>query len=407
MNLSNLTLLALALGLWSGCGRQTPVEAKKETGPVKVHVAPVVAREVQRFVDSVGTLYPFDEAIISAEIEGRVDRVSFDLGDFVSEGQEMVRISDEEQRYIVAQNEAQLRQSLERLGLKDEKDRVADIRETPEVRRSQADLFEFEQRYKRVRSLVDQGIAAKFEMDQAQARYQAAQAAYDATLNQTRNLIQEVERFKAGLELQRKKLRDTSVKAPFSAYIKERQVTQGQYVRPNAPLMTLVKIDPIRLRIEVPERMAPWIRIGQIADVYVEAFEDRRFEGKVWRISPTVDQSKRTFVVEALIANPNGALKPGSYAKARLATNKMETIRLVPFKAVNYVFGTNKTYVVNGDTIESRDVKLGDRFNDDVEILEGLEAGQQVAITQLNRLDTGGKVQVMTGPVAATDRQVN
>jgi RND family efflux transporter MFP subunit len=162
---------------------------------------------------------------------------------------------------------------------------------------------------------VEQGIGSQQDLDEAQARSQSLQAAYDAMLNQTRNLVRDVERTRAVLDLQRKKLRDTQVRAPFAANVKERQVTVGQYVRPNTPLLTLVKIDPIRLRAEVPERMAPWIKVGQVAEVIVEAFENRKFRGKIWRISPTVDQSKRTFVVEALIDNRRAELKPGSYAR--------------------------------------------------------------------------------------------
>jgi RND family efflux transporter MFP subunit len=127
----------------------------------------------------------------------------------------------------------------------------------------------------------------------------------------------------------------------------------------------------------------------------MEAFGDRKFQGKVWRISPTVDQSKRTFIVEALINNPAGELKPGSYARATLPTNKSETVKLVPARAVAYVFGSNKAYVVTAaNTIEAREVKLGDRFDQNVEILEGLESGETVAVTQLTRLDTGTKVAV-------------
>jgi multidrug efflux pump subunit AcrA (membrane-fusion protein) len=391
--------LAAAGGLLvvSGCSRQPAAPVKQHSDPIAVRVAPVALREMRRVVESVGTLFPYDEIIISAEVEGRIDQVNVDLGDQVTPGQVMVRISDEEQKYVVAQNEAQLRQSLERLGLRDEKDKVKDIRETPEVRRAQAELTDAEQRYKRARNLVDQGIASQADLDQAQARFKSLQAAYDSTLYQTRNLIQEVERFKAILDLQRKKLRDTTVRAPFAAAVKERQVAQGQYVRVNTPLLTLVKIDPIRLRLEVPERMAPWIKTGQMTEVMLEAYADRVFQGKVWRISPTVEQSKRTFVVEALIDNPGGALKPGSYAKARVPTERVDRIRLVPVRAVNYVLGSNKVYVVRDGQVEAREVKLGDRFEDEVEILEGVEAGDQVAVTQVARLDSGTKVVIATG----------
>jgi RND family efflux transporter MFP subunit len=387
-------LFGLAL---TGCNHEKDQEVKKDTGPVPVRVAGVTTRQLQRTVESVGTLFPFDEVIVSAEVEGPVDQVHFDLGDTVKAGDVLVHISDEEQRYLLAQNEAQLRQSLERLGLRSEKERVTNIEETPEVRRARADLQEAEQRYKRVRNLVDQKIGAAADLDQASARYAAMQAGYDATLNQTRNLIQEVERFKAIVDLQRKKLRDTSVRAPFPGLVKERQVTMGQYVRANTPLFVLVKINPVRLRLEVPERMAPWVRTGQNVDVSVEAFEGRKFLGRVSRIAPTVDQTKRTFIVEALIDNPDAALKPGSYARARMGTQKVDEIKLIPARAVNYVLGTNKAYVVKEGAIEARDVKVGDRFDNQIEILEGLTEGEQVATSQLNRLDTGTKVRVVTG----------
>ncbi len=388
-------MLVAALVAGARCGRKPPVEARQETGPLEVSAAKVAVRQVQRVVEAVGTMFPYDEVIISAEVEGPVQQVEVDLGDAVSAGQVLARISDEEQRYLVAQNEAQLRQSLERLGLKNEKDRVRDVRETPEVRRAQADLTDAEQRLTRLQELVRKRIMSQQDLDQAQARQQAAQAAYDATVNQTRNLIQEVERFKASLDLQRKKLRDTLVRAPYAAYVKERQVTAGQYVTPNTPLYVLVKTDPIRLRIEVPERMAPWVKQGQGVEVTVEAYGSRVFNGKVWRISPTVDQSKRTFIVEALIQNPAGALKPGSYAKARVRTDKFDEISLVPFRSVNYVLGSYKVAVIEGERVESREVKLGERFGEDVEIVDGLLPGERVATTQVARLDTGSKVRVV------------
>jgi RND family efflux transporter MFP subunit len=388
-------LAVCAILVLVGCNRQPPVQAKQDAGPVRIRVSPVAVRDLQRIVESVGSLYPFEEVVISSEIDGPVEEVTADLGDRVEQDQVLVRISEEEQKYLLAQNEAQLRQALERLGLKSENDRVQDIRETPEVRRAQADLFDAEQRFKRVRSLVDQGIGSHQDLDQAQARFQALQAAYDTTLNQTRNLIQEVERTKAQVNLQRKKLRDTSVRAPFTAYVKERQVNVGQFVRSNTPVFTLVKTDPIRMRIEVPERMAPWIKVGQNADVTVEAYQERRFQGRIWRISPTVEQSKRTFIVEALIANPGGDLKPGSYAKARVRTDKSDRIKLIPRRAVNYVFGSNKAYVVNDESsIEARDIKIGDVFGDDIEVIEGLDEAERVAVTQVQRLDTGVKVRV-------------
>ena len=395
-------ILLTLLVLLTSCNKEQKVAATKtDTGPLKVRAVTATQRVVKRSIESVGTLFPLDETIVSAEIDGRVDRVDADLGDFVNKGQIMVHISDEEQRYLLAQNEAQLRSSLERLGLTKDTDRVQDVKTTPDVRRAEADLQEAEQRYKRTRELRDQGIGAQADLDQAQARFNSAKASYDATVNQTRNLVQEVERFKAIVDLQRKKLRDTTVYAPFAASVKERQVTVGQYVRANTPLIVLVKTDPLRLRLDVPERMAPWVKVGQIAQVEVEAFEGQKFNGKIWRVAPSVDQAKRTFIAEALIDNPGMRLKPGSYAKARIPTDKSETIVLLPNRAVQYVLGSNKAYVIKDDTIEAREVKIGERFETEVEILEGVAAGETVATTNLARLDTGSKVVIDTSAMVS------
>lgn len=387
--------LPLVLVALAGCNKETgPIQPKRDTGPLSVRMTDVKARQINRVVETTGTLFPIEEAVISAEIDGKAEEVKADLGDIVEKGQVLVRINDEEQRYQVQQSEAQLRQSMERLGLKTETEKVKDVRDTPDVRKARADLTEAEQRFKRTQQLVDQNIGARSELDQARSRYQAAQAAYDSTVNQTRNLIQEVERFRANMEIQRKRLRDTTVKAPFRAQVKERQVSLGQFVRTNTPLFVLVKTDPIRLRIEIPERMAPWIKINQAVDVSLEAFEGRKFIAKIWRISPTVDQSKRTFVAEALIDNKAGELKAGSYAKAHVPTSKNEKITVAPQRAVYYVLGSNKAFVVKDGVIEARDVKLGDRIDQDVEILEGLAEGETVATSQMVKLDTGTKVKL-------------
>lgn len=393
----SLAAVSLLLSASSCASKNPEPAAKKQNEAVEVKVQTVGAKDIRRVVESVGTMFPFDETVVSAEIDGKVEKVEVDLGDLVQAGQILVRISDEEQRYIMAQNEAQLRQSMERLGLRNENDKLKDAKDAPEPRRAAAELSEAEQRHKRLTQLTAQGIGPQSDLDQAAARLRAAQANYDATLYQTRNLAQEVERYRAQLDLQKKKLRDTTVRAPFAGAVKERTVNPGQFVRTNTPLFTLVKTNPVRLRLEIPERMAPWVRVGQTVDCVVEAFEGRTFQAKVWRISPTVDQAKRTFVTEALIENPNNMLKPGSYARARVPTDKVERVTVVPANAVAYVFGANKVYVVTGDKVEARDVKVGDRFDNQLEILEGVKEGDRVAVTGLAKLDTGSRVKIAAG----------
>jgi hypothetical protein len=95
-----------------------------------------------------------------------------------------------------------------------------------------------------------------------------------------------------------------------------------------------------------------------------------------------------------LIENPSGLLKPGSYAKAVIHTDKVDAIKLAPTLAINYIFGSNKVYVIKDGVIEARDVKIGDRFGANTEITSGVEEGEQIATTQVARLDTGAKVRV-------------
>src|SRR6476620_6997194 len=161
MDLLRSGTIALVVCALAGCAKEAPVQAKQDSGPLGVRATTVVVKQLQRDVESVGTLFPFEEVTISSEIDGRVVEVGADLGDAVKKDQVLVRVSDEEQRYLLAQNEAQLRQSLERLGLKDEKDRVADIKTTPDVRRAQADLTDANQRYARYKRLMEQGIGSR------------------------------------------------------------------------------------------------------------------------------------------------------------------------------------------------------------------------------------------------------
>jgi len=362
--------------------------------PIAVRVGRVATEQIERRVEAVGTLLAFEEVTISAETEGRIIEVFVDLGDRVRRGQKLAVIHPEEQQYLLDQQQAQFRQALDRLGLKNENDRVKDINDVPEVRKAAADLFEAEQRYKRMRELVAQQIASRQDLDQAEARFQAAKADHDYTLRQVQNLITQVTQSKATLELARKRLRDTVIEAPFDGLIRERMVHPGQYVKQQSPLYQLVNADPLRLRAEVPERMAPWVRVGSDVEVRVEAHADRVFHGKVSRMSPAVDEQKRTFVIEALIPNGEGLLKPGFYGKATIQTHRREQVISIPPSAVMYAYGTNRAFVIDSGKASARELKLGERIGNKVEVVEGLRGGEQIALTEVEKLDNGTPVVI-------------
>jgi membrane fusion protein (multidrug efflux system) len=201
------------------------------------------------------------------------------------------------------------------------------------------------------------------------------------------------------LDLADKKLRDTKILAPFDGYVKDRNVTIGQYLKVQtaggSPVMTIVNVDPIRARLKVPEKMAAWVPVGQIVTLSVEAYPDRSFSGKVWRINPSVDPQTRTFDAEALIDNRQGALKPGFFVKANIPSTKVDRVVFVPQTALSYAYGIYKVYAITKQNrLKEREVKLGDRFGEDVEIIEGIEEGDHLA------LPTGGQDLAMKDGVS-------
>jgi RND family efflux transporter MFP subunit len=158
--------------------------------------------------------------------------------------------------------------------------------------------------------------------------------------------------------------------------------------------MTVVRVDPLKVLAEIPERMAPWIQIGQPVVLRVDAYPDRTFDGTVARISPGVNTQTRTFSFEASAPNHGRILKPGTFARVRLDTALVEKVLTIPYTAMQYRDGVNRAFVVNGDTLSARELKLGDRHGERMEIAEGLKPGDLVALTDVDNLSDGQKVSV-------------
>jgi RND family efflux transporter MFP subunit len=347
---------------------------------VKARIVPVEKRELRRDVSSVGSLFAFDEVAVSSEIEGRVDRVLVDLGDRVSEGQALVQVSPVELGLARDQQQASLQATRAKLGMESGAEDVPDPSKAAEAQRAAADLSDAEVKYGRAKSLFAEGLVPKGTLDEAEAKYQSAKAAYNIALQTVENLRAELRQRKATYALAEKKLGDSVIRAPFPGQVKERTVVPGQFLRVQTPVMVIVRVDPLRVRVKVPERVAGWVSIGQPVNVEVEAFPGKIFTGKIARMSPSVDTQTRTLEVEALLKNTDGTLKPGFFAKATIASNQIDTALMVPQDAVRYVFGVYKIFTVKDNTLHEQEVKLGERSGDSVEITEGVTERDFVAI---------------------------
>jgi len=362
----------------AGCrGRSSEA---KSVPALKARLVAVEKRDLRRDVSSVGSLFAFDEVAVSSEIEGRVDKVFVDLGDHVTAGQALVQVSPVELGLARDQQQASLQATRAKLGLVEGAEDVPDPREAAEAQRAAADLSDADSKYRRAKSLFDDGLIPKGTLDEAEAKFHSARAAYDMSLQSVENLRAELRQRKATYALAEKKLGDSVIRAPFPGQVKERSVVTGQYLRVQTPVMVIVRVDPLRVRLKVPEKVAAWISIGQAVRVEVEAFPGKAFTGTVARMSPSVDAQTRTLEVEALLNNADGQLKPGFFAKATIASNQVDTALMVPEAAVRYVFGVYKIFTVKENKLHEQEVKLGERSGDDVEILEGLSARDTVAI---------------------------
>jgi RND family efflux transporter MFP subunit len=346
---------------------------------VKVRVVPVVAKSVQRNVEAVGSLFPFEEVTVGSEVEGRVDEVYVDVGDAVARGRSLVKIVPVELSLALDQERAALQQIEARLAPPG-RPRLKDPREAAEVQKAEADRTDAAQKYERAKELLAQGLIARGTFDEAEARYNAARAAYDMALQSVRDLQAQAAGRTASVALADKKLRDTVIRAPFAGHVKERMVTPGQYVRVQTPVMVIVDNDPLRVRLKVPEKMAGWVGSGQPVAVQVEAYPGRTFTGRISRINPAVDPQSRMFEVEALLGNEDGVLKPGFFARASITSSHVERALVVPQDSLRYTYGVYKVYTVEKGALKETEVKLGSREGGEVEVVDGIADGARVAV---------------------------
>lgn len=375
--------LLLSFSLLTTCSKGTPgrsVEGNSAQKPIPVRVVETSLKQIHRSVESVGSLFPYEEVTVSSEVEGKVDQVLVDVGDTVSAGQPIVKVSPIELQLALEQQRAALRQAAARLGLPEEGGDLKDVREAAEVKRAAADLSDAEQKYKRAKSLMEQGLVPQQSMDEVEARYKTARANYDLAVQTVQNLRAQVAQFRAATTLAQKKLADAVIRAPFAGQVKERNVTQGQYLKVQTPVMVIVNVDPLRVRLKVPEKMAGWIHNGQEVTLSVDAYLDKKFVGKVSRINPSVDQQTRSFEVEALIENHERSLKPGFFVKASIPSSRIENTLMVPQDSLQYVYGIYKIYTVEGNSLKEKEVKIGERSGTEVEIVDGLAAGERIAV---------------------------
>jgi RND family efflux transporter MFP subunit len=380
----------------SGCSRpeSAGAQTRKPPGAVKVvDVESVKQESVHRAVDVIGTLAALDEVTISSEVDGPVSKILADLGDPVKAGQVMVELDREKLQYNLDQQKATFASALAKYGGADLSHLPA-IEETPDVQKAKAELVQAQQGYSRVQGLIKRGLIPQQQVEDAEALLHSKQASYDSALLNARNLRAFIDGSDASMKFAERQVRDTYIRAPFDGYVSKRLVSIGQLVKAQTPVMVVVRMDPLRLTGEIPEHLAPWIRTGQTVDLAVDAYPSKSFSGNLSRVSPSVNTDTRAFGFEALVPNSGTLLKPGTFARVHIPTTKVEDVVTVPYRALQYRYGVNRVFVLNGDHLSERELKIGDRLGDRIEIVNGIKAGETIALTDVDKLSDGLKVSV-------------
>ncbi len=379
-------LIVMAMFIATGCGSDYPATgAPSQAGrdavtPRLVRVIPAAQDTVIHGTVVTGTLVAEDQVVLSFKVAGRVNEVTVDLGSRVRKGQLIAHLDPTDFRLRVRQAEAALQQARARLGLSpDGTNDTVDAEHTPVVRQAHAMLDEARRSRDRMIMLWQRQLIARAELDAAASMLQVAEGRYEDAIEEVRNRQAVLAERRSELAIARQQLSDSELKAPLDAAVRQRHATAGEYLAAGSPVVTLVRIHPLRLRLAVPERVAAGIRVGQLVNVTVEG-DLTAYQGQVARLSPVISEEDRTLLVEAEVANEHGRLRPGAFAEAEIVTETGKQAVFVPATSIVAFAGIEKVMTVrDGLSVETR-VQTGRRFGDRVEIVEGLRPEELVVV---------------------------
>jgi RND family efflux transporter MFP subunit len=380
-NSRSLSVLCIALLAVSGvaCGKDTNSAARTKTQePRPVRVVAAEVGPLPRTVTVTGTLAADEEVVAGFKVAGRVSEIAVDLGSPVRKGQVLARLDPTDFRLRVEQAEAALRQVRAGLGLPgDGSVESVDPGKTAMVREARAVLEEARLNRDRMAQLWEKNYIARSEADASVSRLLVAESRYQAALEEVRNRQELLAERRSGLALARQQLADAVLIAPIDGAVRERRASVGEYLAAGAPVYALVRIHPLRLRVAATERDAPSVRVGQAVQVRLEG-DPAVHSGRIARVSPSLQEQNRTLIVEAEVANRDGKLRPGSFARAEIVVEADRTAVMVPISTVVTFAGLEKVFVVqDGKALEKR-IRTGRRSGDRIEILEGVAEGEPV-----------------------------
>jgi RND family efflux transporter MFP subunit len=404
--LSALSLFALACGGSKGQATTTTTTTNTTVpAAVDVTTAPAISRELPRFFEATGSLIADEQTDVAPAVGGKVVAVNVDLGNWVDRGAVLVRLDDRDARIRldqataqVAQNEAAVRQAEARIGLRP--GQAFDPERVAEVGAARVALEFAEKQLRRSERLVETGDVSRSAYDQQKAQRDQLAEQYEAARTLARQNYAAIATARAAVDSAktqiaqaRKAIADAVVTAPISGYVLDRPADLGEYVTTSSKIATIVRTNPLRVRIDIPEQALTAVREGQSVSVSVSAYPDRTFSGRVHHVAPSVTPNSRTMTVEAEVENNEGLLRPGQFATVRILLPQTSPAVLVPARSVRTESGTSYIFAIKNGHAEKRIVQLGQTEGDLVEIKTGLAVDEQVATTNVELLNDGTPVR--------------
>jgi multidrug efflux pump subunit AcrA (membrane-fusion protein) len=408
-----LSLAFLLTGLIfvaTSCGGSKANVRKDETSAsqpivVEVTTAPAIVRELPRFFEATGSLSGDEQTDVSPSMAGKVVAIGVEMGSYVKRGQTIVRLDDVDAKLRVQQAQAQVdqakaaqRQAEEKVGIRP--GQAFELNKLPEVANARVALELAEKNLRRSEKLIESGDISRSVYDQQKAQRDQLKEQYESALSLARQNYAAVMTARANvanaesqLNLARRNQSYANVYSPIDGYITDRSADLGEYVSTTTKVATVVRINPLRVRIDIPEQAIPAVSVGQSVSVTTSAWPDKNFSGRIARISPNVTATSRTLTVEAEIENGSGALKPGQFATVRILQSAAAPATLVPARAVRTESGVSRIFVIKDGRAQERVVQLGQTEGDLVEVKSGVAGSENVATSNVDQLSDGMAVR--------------
>ena len=386
---------ALAL-LAAGCGTGANPEASParaaDVPTIAATTAAAVERPIARFVAVTGTLAAQEQADVAAEIAGRIVATPVERGTLVGAGAALVQVADTEVKAQADEAAATAAQIEARLGLSGG-GAAFQIDRVPEVANARASSDLAQADFERARMLVEQKLLPQADFDRSRAQADVARRQYDIARNGAEQQYQSLLAARARLTIARKALADTVVRAPFSGIVDQRLVSIGDYVVRGTKVASVMRTTPLRVELTIPGQYIAAVAAGRSVSLEVDAYPGRTFTGRIRYVSPAVQADSRALIIEAVVPNESGELKPGQFATARIEQASQTPAVLVPGSAVRADSETARVYVVSGEgTAEERIVTTGQTVGDLIEITSGIKAGDTVATSNVTKLADGVRI---------------